>query len=105
MLDRTNGKLIAANPFVKVTWASGVDLKTGRPVYTDVSIKARAGEKVTVWPSTLGGKNWGPMSFDPQKAGTSELPRASCGDNAQLLGGPPQGYLFMPDRQAQSPFV
>jgi alcohol dehydrogenase (cytochrome c) len=67
VLDRTNGKLIAANPFVKVTWASGVDLKTGRPVYTDVSIRARAGEKVTVWPSTLGGKNWGPMSFDPQK--------------------------------------
>ena len=67
VLDRTSGKLIAANPFVKVNWASGVDLKTGRPIYTDVSIKARAGEKVTVWPSTLGGKNWGPMSFDPQK--------------------------------------
>jgi alcohol dehydrogenase (cytochrome c) len=28
--------------------------------------KARAGEKVVVWPSILGGKNWEPMSFDPQ---------------------------------------
>jgi len=41
-------------------------MKTGRPVETDVSAKARAGEKVVVWPSILGGKNWEPMSFDPQ---------------------------------------
>jgi len=66
VLDRTNGKLIAANPYVKVNWASGVDMKTGRPIETEVSAKARAGELVTVWPSLLGGKNWEPMSFDPQ---------------------------------------
>jgi hypothetical protein len=30
-MDRTNGKLIAAHPFVKVNWASHIDLKTGRP--------------------------------------------------------------------------
>ena len=66
VLDRTTGKLVAANPFVKVNWASGIDLETGKPIYTEVSKKARAGEKVTVWPSTLGGKNWGPMSFNPQ---------------------------------------
>jgi alcohol dehydrogenase (cytochrome c) len=66
VLDRTNGKLIAANPYVRVNWASGIDLKTGRPVETEVSAKARAGEKVVVWPSILGGKNWEPMSFDPQ---------------------------------------
>ena len=66
VLDRTNGKLLAANPYVKVNWASSIDMKTGRPVETDVSAKARAGEKVVVWPSILGGKNWEPMSFDPQ---------------------------------------
>jgi alcohol dehydrogenase (cytochrome c) len=66
VLDRTNGKLIAANPYVKVNWASGIDLKTGRPVETDVSAKARSGELVTVWPSILGGKNWEPMSYNPQ---------------------------------------
>ena len=31
VLDRTNGKLIAANPYVKVNWASGIDMTTGRP--------------------------------------------------------------------------
>lgn len=66
VLDRTNGKLIAANPYVKVNWASGVDLATGRPIETDVTTKARAGEKVTVFPSILGGKNWMPMSYDPK---------------------------------------
>jgi len=66
VLDRTNGKLLAANPYVKVNWATGIDMKTGRPVETDVSAKARAGEKVVVWPSILGGKNWEPMSFNPQ---------------------------------------
>jgi alcohol dehydrogenase (cytochrome c) len=29
-------------------------------------VPSRAGEQVTVWPSILGGKNWEPMSFDPQ---------------------------------------
>jgi alcohol dehydrogenase (cytochrome c) len=66
VLDRTNGKLLAANPYVKVNWASGIDMKTGRPIETDVVKDARDGKKVTVYPSILGGKNWEPMSFNPQ---------------------------------------
>ncbi|OKO82661.1 methanol/ethanol family PQQ-dependent dehydrogenase [Bradyrhizobium sp. NAS96.2] len=66
VLDRTNGKLLAANPYVNVNWATGVDLKTGRPIETDVAKDARDGKKVTVYPSILGGKNWEPMSFNPQ---------------------------------------
>jgi alcohol dehydrogenase (cytochrome c) len=66
VLDRTNGKLLAANPYVKVNWATSIDLKTGRPVETDITKDAREGKKVTVYPSILGGKNWEPMSYDPQ---------------------------------------
>jgi alcohol dehydrogenase (cytochrome c) len=66
VLDRTNGKLLAANPYVKVNWATGIDMKTGRPVETDVTKDAREGKKVTVFPSILGGKNWEPMSYNPQ---------------------------------------
>ena len=51
VLDRTNGKLIAANQYVQVNWANGIDMKTGRPIETDVTVKARAGEQVVVWPS------------------------------------------------------
>ncbi|MGF6306706.1 alcohol dehydrogenase (cytochrome c) [Bradyrhizobium sp. i1.8.4] len=66
VLDRTNGKLLAANPYVNVNWATGIDMKTGRPIETDVAKDARDGKKVTVYPSILGGKNWEPMSFNPQ---------------------------------------
>ncbi len=32
VLDRGTGELLMADPFVVVTWATGVDLKTGRPI-------------------------------------------------------------------------
>src|SRR6516164_9252594 len=67
VIDRTNGKLLAANAYVKVNWADGVDLTTGRPKFTDIYKKAVAGEKVQVWPSIWGGKNWEPMAFDPKR--------------------------------------
>ncbi len=40
VLDRTNGKLLAANAYERVNWATGVDMKTGRPVESDVAKKA-----------------------------------------------------------------
>lgn len=72
VLDRTNGKLLKADPFArKINWASGIDLKTGRPVDTPMTAKVRTTEQATdfvdVWPSAFGGKNWMPMSFDPQR--------------------------------------
>ncbi len=66
VLDRTNGKVIAANAFVKVNWAERIDLTTGRPVFSEVSKRLRAGEKVELWPRTTGGKNWPPMAFNPR---------------------------------------
>lgn len=67
VIDRTNGELIAANPFVdEVTWADGIDMETGRPNHTEIYTSAVAGEAVTYWPSAFGGKNWAPMSFNPE---------------------------------------
>lgn len=66
VLDRTNGKLIAANPFVKVNWATHIDLATGRPVLTDVYRRFVAGEEVEVWPQR--GSNAVPIAFN-QKTG------------------------------------
>ena len=51
VLDRTNCKLIAAHPYVKVNWATHYDLATGRPVLTDIYKRFAAGEEVEVWPS------------------------------------------------------
>jgi alcohol dehydrogenase (cytochrome c) len=72
VLSRSNGKLLAANAFAKkINWASGIDMKTGRPVDTNVTKMIRTtpemNEHVDIWPSVFGAKNWQPMSFDPNK--------------------------------------
>ena len=66
VLDRKDGKLLSAEPFEKVNWASHVDLKTGRPVETDVAKRLRNNEQVEHWPSTSGGKNWPHASYNPE---------------------------------------
>jgi alcohol dehydrogenase (cytochrome c) len=66
VLDRADGKLLAANPYIKVNWADRVDLSTGRPVESQATRRVRAGEDVEIWPSVIGGKNWNPMSWNPQ---------------------------------------
>ena len=40
VLDAKNGELLAGNPFGKVNWAKGIDLKTGRPLVTEVFTRA-----------------------------------------------------------------
>ena len=66
VLDRTNGKLISAKPFERVNWATGVDMKTGRPIESDVAKKVRAGEQIELWPTQRGAKNWPHAAFDPE---------------------------------------
>jgi len=77
VLDRTNCKLIAAHPYVKVNWATQIDLVTGRPVLTDVQQRFLAGEEVEIWPSR--GTNATPIAFDPNTgliyASTWNVPR------------------------------
>ncbi len=71
VIDRTDGKLLRANPFATVTWASHVDLETGRPV----EVAANAYDKQAQWvlPGPLGAHNWQAMSIDAQ-AGIAYLP-------------------------------
>jgi alcohol dehydrogenase (cytochrome c) len=64
VLDRTNGQLIAANPYVRVNWASHIDLKTGRPVMTDLIDRALKGDMVDVFPSR--GTNATLIAFNPK---------------------------------------
>ena len=65
VLDRTNGKLLAANPYIKVNWADGIDMKTGRPIESAKTKSIRNGGDEEIFPSVLGGKNWNPMSWNP----------------------------------------
>ncbi|MFL6797250.1 MAG: PQQ-dependent dehydrogenase, methanol/ethanol family [Xanthobacteraceae bacterium] len=66
VLDAKEGKLVAANTYGKVNWASGIDKETGRPIVTDVFKGALEGKNVTVWPSVTGVTNWQSPAFSPQ---------------------------------------
>jgi quinohemoprotein ethanol dehydrogenase len=62
VLDRRDGKLLRAHPYATVTWASHVDMETGRPVENpdmDYTEKAK-----WVLPGPLGAHNWQAMSVD-----------------------------------------
>jgi quinohemoprotein ethanol dehydrogenase len=64
VLDRQTGQFISAKTFVKgVTWATGIDAKTGRP---EESSSAYDGfHAVLVSPDPGGAHNWYPMAFHP----------------------------------------
>lgn len=67
VIDRKTGHLVAANPYVKVTWASGVDKETGRPQWTETTkLAVSANQPVKTWPHISGGTNWYPSSYDPR---------------------------------------
>ncbi len=66
VLDRASGQLLAANKYVKVTWADHVDMETGRPVWTEATKQIIDHvAKITTYPAIGGGTNWFPMSFSP----------------------------------------
>jgi alcohol dehydrogenase (cytochrome c) len=61
VLDRTTGQFLFGKPFVKVTWASGLDEK-GRPM----NVRELTEEGVTVHPGVQGGTNWFSPSYSPR---------------------------------------
>jgi len=65
VIDRRDGKLLRANPIVHTNWASGVDLKTGRPRLTPASSDYAAGPKI-IYPATPGARNWQPAAYSPK---------------------------------------
>jgi len=63
VLEAATGKLISADPFTEVNWATGVDMKTGRP---DVVPGARyEKEPWNLAPGVQGGHSWHPNAFSP----------------------------------------
>ena len=88
VIDATTGKLQNAFPFVKkVTWATGIDLKTGRPNFdpanrpgdpTAAGGDGTKGKAVFSAPGFLGGKNQMPMAYSP-KTGLFYVPSNEWG--------------------------
>jgi alcohol dehydrogenase (cytochrome c)/quinohemoprotein ethanol dehydrogenase len=91
VLDRRTGELLAADNFVPVNWATGLDARTGRPI---VNPEARYYETGKVWvsqPGALGAHSWQPMAYSPATS-LVYIP-------AQEVGQP---YLRDPDFKRQT---
>jgi quinohemoprotein ethanol dehydrogenase len=66
VLDRSSGALLSASPFAYVSWARGIDPKSGRPI-VDPSAEYVRGPAL-VFPSEAGAHTWQPMAYDPERA-------------------------------------
>jgi quinohemoprotein ethanol dehydrogenase len=63
VLDRKTGEFLSAAPFVSgITWARGIDPKTGRPI--ELPGVGDANPKL-LSPEPNGAHNWNPMAFHP----------------------------------------
>ena len=68
VLDAHTGELLAADPIIEVTWATHIDMETGRPVEVPGAryyANENPEQPVAVKPQAAGAHNWYPMSFSP----------------------------------------
>ena len=94
VLDRKTGELISANNFTPVTWASGIDLKTGRPIENPgIRYDREPGKPVPQLPGAMGAHNWQSMAFNP-KTGLVYIPAHEVG--MVYTGLPPKDFKLIP---------
>jgi quinohemoprotein ethanol dehydrogenase len=65
VLDRLTGELLGAEAIAHVTWASGIDMETGRPIETPEARYDTVGTWISPGGSAWGAHNWQPMSWHP----------------------------------------
>ncbi len=71
VLDRKTGELLSAEKYIDLSWATHVDMQTGRPVERVEASWSKKSARVT--PGIPGGHNWHPMAFSP-KTGLVYIP-------------------------------
>jgi len=74
-MERANGAMVMAKPYIEVNWTKGIDQKTGKPIDYDPTkdIQTYAGvgnfnssdPTKKVCPSQAGGNNYWPSSYSP----------------------------------------
>ena len=71
VIDRATGEFISAQPFTRVTWATGIDQKTGRPIETPEASYGTTGQRLS--PGSDGAHSWHAMAWHPG-AGLAYIP-------------------------------
>lgn len=64
VLDAATGELISGDAFTGVTWNSGIDMATGRPI--EVPGARYETEPFNIGPGAPGGHTWHPNAFSPE---------------------------------------
>ena len=90
-IDRHTGRLLRANPLVRVNWAKRINPATGAPEIDTAAANISQGPKI-VFPGTPGARNWMPPSYDP----ASGLYVASVQDMGNLIFTPPGPQPYAP---------
>ena len=85
VLDRTNGKLLSADAFARITWSDTKDTE-GRPLANQASSPTPQGR--TICPGALGATNWMSPSFNPQ----TKLFCVTVRDQCDIFSTAPQPY-------------
>jgi PQQ-dependent dehydrogenase (methanol/ethanol family) len=93
VLDRSSGQVLSATPFVRITAAKGVDLKTGRLIPNEEK-EPKTGKVVRdIAPASPGAKDWQPSAFSP-RTGLVYIPHQNLamdyeGTEANYIAGTP----------------
>jgi PQQ-dependent dehydrogenase (methanol/ethanol family) len=89
VLDRATGEFLSGKPFVSgITWASGLNPTTGRPIEIP-----DASKPAIVSPAPDGAHNWNPMAYSP----TTGLVYLPAKTGTQSLHVPDANWKYNPD--------
>jgi quinohemoprotein ethanol dehydrogenase len=88
VLDRQTGQFLSGKAFVdEVTWAKGIDPKSGRPIESPAAYDGL--RPVLVSPAPGGAHNWYPMAFNP----TTGLVYVPARQGSYALHVPDKGWI------------
>lgn len=90
VIDRETGELLSANNYVPTTWATHVDMETGRPQVTENSVYFK--EPKVQSPTDAGGHNWKPMAYN-RDTGLVYIPVTEL--EWLRVNGQPEGYEYI----------
>jgi len=93
LIDRTNGQVLSASPYVYTTTTTGVNLQTGQLELIADKTPKTGKEVRNICPMAPGAKDWQPASFSP-KTGLVYVPHENMcmdeeGTQANYIAGTP----------------
>jgi quinohemoprotein ethanol dehydrogenase len=95
VINRRDGKMLSAEPYVKVTWATGIDLATGRPREV-AGLRYDSGGSFLMAPSPMGAHTWLPMAFS-RDSGLEYIPAIELSTTFDQIGIETKNWQRGPD--------